>query len=70
MAQIYHSMKTREDVIEALEATGDYIKKNAGNFLGQYPCGLVSLSLEVNIKFDCSEVVCIDVKRRHIVEGE
>lgn len=67
MKKIYHSMKTRDDVIDAIKAVGEYIADNADNILGEYPSGLVELS--IGAKFNASDVLCIDVSRTHIVTG-
>ena len=65
--KIYHSMATRDEAIESIKAAGEYIADNAENILGEYPCGIVELS--VNAKFDASHVLCVDVRRTHIVTG-
>lgn len=69
MKKIYHDLSTRDEAIEAIKAAGEYISEHAGNILGDYPSGLVELDIEVSAKFDCSDAVCIDVRRKHYVTG-
>lgn len=65
--KIYGSMNTREEAIETIKATGEYIADHAGNILGEYPSGLVEL--RISTKFDGQGVACIDVSRTHVVTG-
>lgn len=58
-------MSTRESAIKSIQAIGEYISDHADNLLGEYPSGLMSLSITAN--FDASCVATIDVLRSHIV---
>nr|DAM66055.1 MAG TPA: hypothetical protein [Caudoviricetes sp.] len=69
MKKIYHDLSTRDKAIESIKAAGEYISEHAGNILGDYPSGLVELDIEVSAKFDRSDVVCVDVRRKHVVTG-
>lgn len=63
--KICHSLETRNDVIDAIKAAGEYITDHAENILGEYPSGLVELN--ISAKFNRDEVVCVDVSRTHVV---
>lgn len=69
MKKIYYDLSTRDKAIEAIKAAGEYISDHAENILGEYPSFLADLAIEVSVKFDCSDVVCIDVRRKHVVTG-
>lgn len=69
MKKIYHDLSTRDEAIEAIKAVGEYISDHADNIIGEYPSGLVELTIEVSAKFDCSDIMCIDVRRKHVVTG-
>ncbi len=67
--KIYHDLSTKDNAIEAIKAVGEYISDHADNILGEYPSGLVELTIEVSAKFDCSDIMFIDVRRKHVVTG-
>lgn len=69
MKKIYHDLSTRDNAIESIKAVGEYISDHADNIIGEYPSGLVELTIEVSAKFDCSDIMCIDVRRKHVVTG-
>lgn len=69
MKKIYHDLSTRDEAIEAIKAVGEYISDHADNIIGEYPSGLVELTIEVSAKFDRSDIMCIDVRRKHVVTG-
>ncbi|MEG0375271.1 MAG: hypothetical protein RR672_06515 [Raoultibacter sp.] len=65
--KLYHSMSKRQDAIDGIKAVGEYITDHADNLLGEYPSGLVRMSISVEL--DGSSFLCIDVSRTHVVTG-